>query len=624
MRPYCHTVLLYCFILTLSGVYTMTPGALASTDDEPEALVGDAFWPPPPPPDLSHHEITAGPSQFMAGNVAVMLILPESNGRIDPVLEQWTSDQINHITTQVEEALDWWVERVPRARLRFQLETRIVPTAFEPIRYRQHEEGLWIGDVLRQMGYSGNYFEQAYAATYDLRRQTGSDWATLIFVANSANSPSGRFKDNRLGYAYINGPFTVLTSDVGSYGTQRLSMVLAHEIGHIFGAQDQYQAAQVRCDQRSGYLHMPTSNSQIGGCPLNEPSIMLSPIIAYSIGAVDPSALAQIGYHDRNGNGIIDPLDTTPELYLNPVEPLLPGQRPLIYGYSIDRGYPAPMQSTVNINRIERVEYRANNGPWQPVIPTDGAFDSAAEEFYLEAPLYDGTHLLEFRAVNTMDTSSTIQQVSVTVSDVGSLPIYIVDTPALTRNAAITLTISAPVPTEALQISSDPHFSDTVWQPFTRHPVFTREGQADGSIPIYIRFRDATGHISSIYTRQVLLDTTPPTGQVVLDSDLNLRALVSAEDHGSGVALIEIEINAGEQRWQIQAPEAEITAVVDRTRLFTYHTVIELPASTTSIRVCFQDAAGNVSPYVQASIEREVIEEHTQQQVFLPLILAAL
>ena len=48
---------------------------------------------------------------------------------------------------------------------------------------------------------------------------------TTIFVANSAADANGNFADGMFAYAYIGGPFLVLTSDVGAYGTDQMTPI---------------------------------------------------------------------------------------------------------------------------------------------------------------------------------------------------------------------------------------------------------------------------------------------------------------------------------------------------------------------------------------------------------------
>ncbi|MBX0329481.1 hypothetical protein K2Z83_17565 [Oscillochloris sp. ZM17-4] len=208
-----------CLLLSLTPHY-----AGAQPQPPVSDLRGDALTPPPPAPTLSGIA-SRGPSQYMAGTVAVQVLLPQTND----AAHAWSEAQIDQIHSQIQAALDWWVARLPLARLSFTVRMRVVPSAYEPIDYSLVNEGRWIGDVLRNLGYvGGSYFDQAYAADYALRDELGADWATTIFVANSDGDGDGSFPDGRFAYAYINGPFMVLTSDVASYGATRIGPVVAH------------------------------------------------------------------------------------------------------------------------------------------------------------------------------------------------------------------------------------------------------------------------------------------------------------------------------------------------------------------------------------------------------------
>src|SRR5438132_1149830 len=82
-------------------------------------------------------------------------------------------------------SLACWPVRLPNAQLGFDLTSQIVGSHLEPIAHALSTEGLWIGEVLARMGFSGaSYFDQAYAADAALRQARHTDWATTIFVAN--------------------------------------------------------------------------------------------------------------------------------------------------------------------------------------------------------------------------------------------------------------------------------------------------------------------------------------------------------------------------------------------------------------------------------------------------------
>jgi len=469
----------------------------------------DALVAPPRGPGLASDD-PRGPSQYLAGDIAIRIVLPESSGAVDPSAENWTPEQIERVRASVHDALDWWAARLPLARLRFHVRLHVVPIAYEPTRYGLADEGRWIGASLAALGFAGdNYFDQAYAAADALRDELGTDWATTIFVANSERG-SGYFADGYFAYAYINGPFMVVTSDSGGYGAHQLAPVVAHEFGHLFGALDQYAVARVSCDRRSGYLNAPSANSQYNECGTNQPSIMLEPLTAFAAGAVDPSARAQVGYYDGNGNGIIDPLDTTPQIELGQVELASTAGRPTLRGTSADLPFPSPLQAPVTINRIKAIEFRVDGGPWQRAAAADGAFDSPAEPFYAELPLYDGSYTVDLRAVNSAGIPSRPVSRQITVSGVGRQPAYAVTAPSTTDTPEVSLTLRAPAGTAAVQVSLDPGFAGAAWQPFA--PELPVALPRPGSHIIYVRFRDAGGLNSLAYAAQ----TTVEQPQVML------------------------------------------------------------------------------------------------------------
>lgn len=473
----------------------------AAQDGRPHPQDEAALIAPPPSRSLGLASddplAQRGPSQYFAGNVAVRLVLPESTGGADPSEEDWTPEQIAQVQASVQEALDWWAAQLPLARLRFHVRLQVVPIAYEPTRHGLADEGKWIGASLDALGFDGeSYFDQAYAAADALRAELKTDWTTTIFVADS-DKGDGYFSDGYFAYAYINGPFMVVTSDAGAYGAPQLAPVVAHEIGHIFGALDQYYAARVDCGRRSGYLDVPTTNSQYGACGQSEPSIMLDPITAFATGAVDGSARGQLGYHDADGDGIIDPLDTTPQLELGP--PLLSGHhgRPLLRGSSADLAFPSPLQPEVSINTISAIEYRVEGGPWQRAAAEDGGFDSLTERFSAELPLYDGSYTVELRAINSAGVASSPVPRQVVVEGVGPQPVYAVTAPPLVAEPLVDVELRAPAGTAAVQLSTDIGFDEADWQPYASHLRYGLSGP--GAHTIYVRFRDAAGLISLAY-----------------------------------------------------------------------------------------------------------------------------
>ncbi len=511
-------LVLFVFALALLAPLGASVTPLAAAPSTTELPLDDALY----PPETAGLAGLRGLSQYMAGHIAVGVMLPESDGSLDPDLATWSPEQITQIEQQVQEALNWWAANLPLARLSFSIEVQVLPTAYEPVLHSHFDEQLWIADALGRQGYSGTYFDMAYAAAEQLRAEQQSDWATLLFVANSAADDDGRFQDNRFAYAYIGGPMTIMTSDVGPYGASQFGAVFAHEFAHIFGALDQYPEAGIGCDQPGGYLSAPTSNSMLGNCPLDQPSIMREISNSYRNNFIDPSALAQVGYFDGDNDGLIDPLDTTPQINLETTG-LADAGRPLVSGMVVDEAFPSSGHLPVSLNEVQSLEFRANGGDWQAIPPQDGAYDAVEEAFAFELPLYDGEYQLEFRACNEAGLFSELLRMDLVVTGIGQQPAYTVA--LLARDAATTrLKIDAPADTQAVQISEDPLFAAAEWQAPADEMSYATSDDAE---MLFIRFRDAAGLVSLVHCQQLpqqaapqptepLTPTPTPTYQVFL------------------------------------------------------------------------------------------------------------
>jgi hypothetical protein len=329
-------------------------------------------------------------SEFMAGSVAVGIILPESDGSREPSTEDWTTEERYHVYSEIVAATDWWAEREPAANLTFVYDdhaSQPIPTGYEPIAHLAGEAYLWIGEVMTELGYDSTapHYAQVYEYVNELRATYQTDWAFAIFVVDSSNDPDNAFLDGRYAYAYGGGPMVVMTSGNNGWGPEHLDMVAAHEIGHIFRALDQYSHAGVPCTQRAGYLDVENQNSIYGdGCLSNEPSIMRGGVGAYASGAVDRYARGQVGWLDSDGDGILDPVDTTTEIALSREGTAAVGSMLRYGGTAWDIPFSSPRYRSVTINRIVSMAYRLDGGDWESIQATDGGFDSIEESFLFD------------------------------------------------------------------------------------------------------------------------------------------------------------------------------------------------------------------------------------------------
>jgi hypothetical protein len=402
-----------------------------SAQEVEEELVNDAFY----PPDLIGEAqataqgdmgLASAPgyyqtSGFMIGRVAVGIILPESDGSIDPSTEDWTSQERQQVLNEIIAGMNWWAVREPRANLTFYYDDHFnspPSTGYEPINHPHNDQGLWISQVMGELGYSASsYFTRVRDYNNALRNQYQTDWAFTIFVVDSSTDGDNKFSDGYFAYAYLGGPFMVMTYGNNGYGPGNMDAVAAHEMGHIFLALDQYYSAYQSCTYRSGYLYVANQNSQYGTCSSNEASIMRGQVWPYSTGAVDYYARGQVGWWDSDSDDILDPVDTTLEITLEPQVENPTLESMITYLGSVrDIPYPSPIWSPVTINTITSVQYRLNGGPWLAASPGDGAFDSASESYtFTTEPLTPGVYVVDMQAINSASGSQILAEGDVLV-----------------------------------------------------------------------------------------------------------------------------------------------------------------------------------------------------------------
>ncbi|MEO0228150.1 MAG: T9SS type A sorting domain-containing protein [candidate division WOR-3 bacterium] len=224
-------------------------------------------------------------SDYMFGSVAACIFFPESNGQIDPNTEDWTTTLRDNVINEVSAGLQRWVtwasSETPPVTLSFSLyyyNYTQTPTRYEPInRNSWNEEGLWINDCMDAIGApSGTYFERVSWFNNWLKSNYGTDWAHSIFVVNSYNDANGCFPDGYFAYAYLGGPFLVMTYDNDGYGINNMDVVCAHETGHNFYAFDEYSSSNCICtESRNGYENQNCENN----CLTNNSCIMRGGIV---------------------------------------------------------------------------------------------------------------------------------------------------------------------------------------------------------------------------------------------------------------------------------------------------------------------------------------------------------
>ncbi|MCB9077936.1 MAG: hypothetical protein H6631_10110 [Anaerolineaceae bacterium] len=360
-------------------------------------------------------------SEYMAGTVAVGIVLVESNGVTDPSSENWTTDEKQLVFNEIVSALNWWVELEPRAHLSFVYDdhfTNPLPTKVEPITRPYSDQQYWIKDAMTAIGYtSSSYFTQVRDYNNALRNTYNTNWAFTIFVVDSSTDSDNRFSDGYFAYAYLGGPFMVMTYGNNGYGPYYMDAVAAHEMGHIFQALDQYSGALQACDRKSGYLDVENQNSQYGNCAVNVGSIMRGQTSPYSAKLIDPYAAGQIGWRDSDNDNILDPLDTDLPIMIDNYSHI--GSTIIVSGSASITPYPSPKGDSITINHLTGVKFRINDGEWQWATADDGQFNSPSEDYQATTSFNTpGQHTMYVAATDSAGNVSAVYATqSITILD---------------------------------------------------------------------------------------------------------------------------------------------------------------------------------------------------------------
>ena len=376
---------------------------------------------------------------FAAGKVAVAVVFVESDGTLDPSTEDWSrrdpgtpGNRRANVLAKVQAACTWWNERSPDQSLEVFLPAageygapRTSTTKYEAISrpisqfdkdYRLSDAG-WRWQIMGKLGYSHDRVddsplpERAYADR--VRRATGADWAFVLYVVDSLRDADGMFRDGAIAYtADLYGPYTVLTYDNDGYRFRNFDAVLAHEMGHVFGALDEYAPPRPGYPSTgaltSGYLGVKNRNAVKGGTT-DLPCIMRgsrATLDAFAFGDLCPSSVGQTGLRDGDGDSHPDVVDTHPSFGSTQTAALADGtvaatgtvrELPRPHGTS---SYGMPFRHDLSIFVPHALEYRVDDGDWQPLVAVDGRFDEPVEKWKLTtSPLIAGPHVLEVRGV---------------------------------------------------------------------------------------------------------------------------------------------------------------------------------------------------------------------------------
>jgi len=356
-------------------------------------------------------------SEFMIGRVAVALLFPESDGTTDPNRYDWTPALRDSVVRSAVRGLAKWTGFAARRGIPLSFALEVHPglaTRYAPISRASGEEDTWIQDALTGfLGYKSDALTLEYDAANGVRARLGAQWGVLIFAVQDDSSSTGQFADGAISHARLGGPYYVTPVKNGGSAFQgaTLDTYMEHEMAHMFWALDEHfpSTGWWSCSLTTGYLDISNSNSVVpaaGYCGFPPAQCLMKGNYPDSVCVFTQG---QIGWADRDGNGVPDLLETRPIVLPDSSELKAVAGTPIVLrglGLEIPLGNQNPyhffLGDSISAAVVDSVDYRIDDGPAIPALAADGVYDSGREYFTATLPpLPPGNYVITWDAWNS-------------------------------------------------------------------------------------------------------------------------------------------------------------------------------------------------------------------------------
>ncbi len=321
-------------------------------------------------------------AEFMLGRVAVTPVFFESTGAAST--QDWTEQEIDGVLQKVRDAMQWWVDTLDGLgsvhTLEFVYDESFARTPFEttyePIDQISNAHGNYLAEFLtaRQMDSRLSLQDAVRVFNHQQRLAMDADWGVTLLIVDASDDPDGAFAPGgsfNTAFAYAGGAYMVVPST-------RPASVITHEMGHLFWTQDEYTGGDSWSEHR-GYYDTLNLNAADNPDPdfVQEISIMAGGTYrsyAYQQHVSPASTLALVGWQDSDGDGVFDVLDVP--LALEGVGRFDAENQRLEFrgearAVALPNRNPEGSGNDITLNRISRVEYRIDDGPWQTAVAPD-------------------------------------------------------------------------------------------------------------------------------------------------------------------------------------------------------------------------------------------------------------
>lgn len=234
---------------------------------------------------------------------------------------------------------------------------------------------------------------------------------------------------------------------------------------------------------------------------------------AFSASVGDGNKTIYIKLRDAAGNVSLPTFDTITLDSENPDGSILIDDGA---GYATTQGVTLTLDATDNIGPIAQMRVSEDN------TFTGVSFEAygATKSFTLSSG--DGTKTVYVEYKDDAGNVSAVSSDSITLDETnpGSLSITINAGALDTNDRNVDLTLSASDATsgvEDMMISESASFAGAAWEDFSS-PTTVALSETNGTKTLYFKVRDAAGNVSATESDTILLDTTPPTGSVVVQA----------------------------------------------------------------------------------------------------------
>lgn len=252
---------------------------------------------------------------------------------------------------------------------------------------------------------------------------------------------------------------------------------------------------------------------------------------------------------------------------------------------------------------------------------TGRSYPTAGDLIY-DLPAGSGARTLYVSALDVYGLVSTVVQIDFVVDvspPTGSIVINGDAEVTTSRTVQLALTATDNIAVAQMQLSTSLYFLGSVWQPFASTASLDLSAGDGPQKTVYVRYRDVNGRESQAFFDTIALDTTPPSGFIIVNNgdvetiDRNLNLQLEAFDNFEGTLEMRVGTSAdlSAVNWQPFSASFRIDAGTDAGNVTVYYQIRDInglvsETYTDSIRVRLAtcaDTAEGCTPLQQPGFE---------------------